>query len=570
MNEVLEENVFDNKPNWHRLSAEHFRESCPISYADSECHFSELHLACRAGSIERVVQAVRHGADIESRAEREGSPLHIACGQGNRDIVRFLLRIGADVNARDSYYQTPIFKVAGPYTKELIADLCEKGADVCVRDRFHRTALDVACVERNFQKVQALAGKGLDTVQLHLKIACAFGDFDTVQCLIENGADVNRFSEEWLSPLHCAAYNNHVHVGQLLIKHGCELSRPGVVSPLHLAVSQGHVPMVEFLLCAGIDPNDRDERGATALHYACSFLQPGVVSSLLKHGANPNAKDDDRFSPLIYLLRNECPSVDENTFYWHETCDARLIQLLSILLENGLRLEPDIYTYTTEFLHAENNSSYSHSALNYLSSSDSDSDNDAWNYDLYVATDNGHIGAVQCFLKAGMKFEQNEWFMDDDWLGEDIDYDPLALLLVSRWCKWRYLAGIEVPLTKILENIVHHGAEFLEHPTDAAAHSGTVDHATNAAILKDVRQAKSDAEWLLEASSSPRSLFFLCCIRVRHHLAVINGSNIFPSVNLLQVPHTVRDALKLSQLPPRLNHPHTVRRRSISTERATS
>lgn len=554
MNEVLEEHIFDNKPNWNRLSADHFRESCRISHPKTECDFNELHLACRVGSIERVVQAVRHGADIEGRAEHEGSPLHIACGQGKREIVQFLLKIGADVNAKDSCCQTPIFKVDGPHTEELIADLTQSGADLHVRDLFSRTALDFACIERNFLKVRALAGKGLDPVQLHLKIACAYGDLDIVQCLIDNGADVNNFSEEWLSPLHFAAYNNHVHVGKLLVKHGCKLSHPGVVSPLHLAVAQGHVSMVEFLLRSGIDPNDRDERGATALHYACSFLQPGVVSSLIEHGANPNAKDNDRFSPLIYLLRNECQSVDENTFYWHETCDTKLIQLLNILLENGLLLEPDICTYTTEFLHAETNSSYSHSLLNYLSSSDSDSDNDAWNYDLYVATDNGHVGVVQCFLKAGMKFEQNEWFMDDDWLGEDIDYDPLALLLVSRWCKWRYMAGIEVPLTKILENIVQHSAKFIEHPTDVVIDSNTVDEATTEAIWKDVRQAKSDAEWLLEASNSPRSLFFLCCIRVRSHIGTINGSNIFPSINLLQLPHTVKDALKLSHLPPKLSN----------------
>lgn len=555
----MDETTVEYRPDWGHLSAQSIADR--RIFVESDCGLGELHAACMSGSLERVVEAVRNGADVEATSSTGERPLHYACRHGSLDIVRFLLGVGSNANALDCFLQTPMFKVCGKDTVEIMAELRGRSAITNVNDLWNNSVLDWACIQCSVAKVRELLRWGMspNLCQAHrpspLHIASALDDLDVVSCLLEHGADVGSSGEHWLSPLHVAAYNNCLKVSRVLVKHGALLGRRGFASPLHLAAAQGHLEMVDFLLSAGTDVDASDEHGATALHHASTFLHPGVATTLLKNGANPNAKDNDKFSPLIYLLRHECPSPDDSAFYWHDTCDARLLQIINILLESGLLLGPDVYTYTTEFLHSETNTScYSRSLLQYDFDSDSDSDYEAWNYDLYVATDNGHLAAVQCLLKAGMQFEQNEWFMDDEWLADDMEYNPESIQMVMAWCKWRHLAGIGPSTAEILNKIVLSCEEALESGIFVTS-TGLEDQAVLDQLRKETLEAKADAKWLLRSSSSPRSLFFLCCTGVRNHLLCAKKSyNIFPYVAQLPVPETVKEALKLSHLAPNMSH----------------
>jgi len=44
--------------------------------------------------------------------------------------------------------------------------------------------------------------------------------------------------------------------------------------------------------------NARNEKGRTALHYACGMASAGTASVLLEAGADVNARDRDGFTPL--------------------------------------------------------------------------------------------------------------------------------------------------------------------------------------------------------------------------------------------------------------------------------
>lgn len=55
---------------------------------------------------------------------------------------------------------------------------------------------------------------------------------------------------------------------------------------------------VERIIKAGGDPNARNSDGLTALHKACVENTLNCASTLVQHGANVNAQDNDLWTPL--------------------------------------------------------------------------------------------------------------------------------------------------------------------------------------------------------------------------------------------------------------------------------
>lgn len=65
---------------------------------------------------------------------------------------------------------------------------------------------------------------------------------------------------------------------------------------LNWASAFGTQEMVEFLCDRGADVN-KGQR-SSSLHYAACFGRPGVAKVLLRHGANPDLRDEDGKTPL--------------------------------------------------------------------------------------------------------------------------------------------------------------------------------------------------------------------------------------------------------------------------------
>lgn len=75
-------------------------------------------------------------------------------------------------------------------------------------------------------------------------------------------------------------------------------------TPLIVAASAGHVPVISFLLEKGADVQAVNKWGRTALHYAVSGDHLKAVKLLIEKGADINGHKDSPYTPLHMAARN--------------------------------------------------------------------------------------------------------------------------------------------------------------------------------------------------------------------------------------------------------------------------
>lgn len=119
--------------------------------------------------------------------------------------------------------------------------------------------------------------------------ACAGGNFEIIFLL--HGIDLNLFNYKDLAGNSCIYYS-------LMFRHPSsffwlwdvidlavsELNSMKI-SPLHIAVANDQIDILDFSCQHGCSMNQRNERGDTPLHYAAQKSNSGLSLALLSHGA---------------------------------------------------------------------------------------------------------------------------------------------------------------------------------------------------------------------------------------------------------------------------------------------
>jgi ankyrin repeat protein len=139
-----------------------------------------------------------------------------------------------------------------------------------------------------------------------------------VELLIQNGADVNRKTEDQETPLDLASRCGELEISRLLVLQGAtvECRDKEGRTPLKTASHFGHLDVVRFLIDSGADLNSHDNQGWTPLHAAQSEGHLDVVELLLALGADFSIRDDqDRtLFDLPMIAENGNPGVGDFPF----------------------------------------------------------------------------------------------------------------------------------------------------------------------------------------------------------------------------------------------------------------
>ncbi|XP_057649906.1 ankyrin-2 isoform X37 [Chionomys nivalis] len=261
-----------------------------------------LHLAAKEGHVGLVQELLGRGSSVDSATKKGNTALHIASLAGQAEVVKVLVKEGANINAQSQNGFTPLYMAAQENHIDVVKYLLENGANQSTATEDGFTPLAVALQQGHNQAVAILLEN--DTkgkVRLPaLHIAARKDDTKSAALLLQNDHNADVQSKSGFTPLHIAAHYGNVNVATLLLNRGASVdftARNGI-TPLHVASKRGNTNMVKLLLDRGgqIDAKTRD--GLTPLHCAARSGHDQAVELLLERGAPLLARTKNGLSPL--------------------------------------------------------------------------------------------------------------------------------------------------------------------------------------------------------------------------------------------------------------------------------
>jgi ankyrin repeat protein len=285
----------------------------------------------QSGDRRAALAMIAQGADV-NRTQPDGtSPLHWAAYRVDREVVEALLKKGARVDVVNRYGSTPLAEAVRVANAQLVEMLLNAGANANLANEDDQTPLMLAARTGNVTVARLLVQHGADVNrreryrdQSPVMWAAAEGHADMVRFLVETGADLalRARANDWpsqisneprvqyrptggLTPLLYAARAGCLGCVKAILDGGANIDRPNPdgMTPMMMALDNGHPDVALYLLQRGANPHTWDWWGRTPLYVAVTLRggpdsRPGarppeslaLINALLDAGVNPNAQ----------------------------------------------------------------------------------------------------------------------------------------------------------------------------------------------------------------------------------------------------------------------------------------
>jgi ankyrin repeat protein len=271
------------------------------------------------------------GADT-SAADGDGlTALHYAAKRGDLETARCLVERGADVDAAASAAATPPLTPVGLACVlghgHVVSFLLEHGADL--KDESGAAALRGAILNRDAEMVSILLSHGVSPNAAspdspRRPIHWAIGQPTIIKLLLARGADPNATRERDWVPLQDAAAVGDVESVEALVDSGANVDGrssaglQGLTCPLQVAVGNGKLDAAKALHRRGADLGQKTQGGMTALLIAAADGYLEAAAWLIEEGAS---------------MRGVCESTQETAFDVAVTKDAP--EMVELLVRRG-------------------------------------------------------------------------------------------------------------------------------------------------------------------------------------------------------------------------------------------
>ena len=239
-----------------------------------------LLFAARQGDVDTARVLVEAGADVNDTAASGTSALVIAAHSGHGPLGIYLLEQGADPDAAGAGYTALHGAVLRSQTALVDALLAHEANPNALLEHGTPGRRFSADFSLRYQMVGANA----------FWLAAKYGELDIMRALAERGADPLATPDSGMSALQAA----------MGITSGTEnrRNRVGIPAPDHANAERLTLELARITLDLGVDVNAADRRGDTALHYAVRQGFEPVIELLAARGANLNAQNNRRQTPL--------------------------------------------------------------------------------------------------------------------------------------------------------------------------------------------------------------------------------------------------------------------------------
>ncbi|XP_029431054.1 ankyrin repeat and death domain-containing protein 1B isoform X3 [Rhinatrema bivittatum] len=260
-----------------------------------------------------MLMLIKAGVNQKATNEDDMNALHFAAQNNKGDIVNYLLqelRL-TDLNKCDKKGKKPFHLAAEHGHIQTVNNLISLKLFTLEKDKEGNTALHLAAKNGHSEVVETLINrwdevdKTNENGETPFYLAAEGGHEDCAVLLLEAGSDINSLNNDSSGALHAAAQNGHVSTVKFLIGQNIELAVPSQKeSPLHLAIRNHHMDVVDMLLEAQYDINTLNRRQQTALHLAAELRNINLVEKLLKAGCDQKIVDKQGKTALAEASRN--------------------------------------------------------------------------------------------------------------------------------------------------------------------------------------------------------------------------------------------------------------------------
>lgn len=276
-----------------------------------------IHAAATNGHSE-CLRLLIGNADLQSAVDiQDGNgqtPLMLSVLSGHTDSVYSLLNKGASVEAKDKWGRTALHRGAVTGHEECVEALLQHNANFLVRDCKGRTPIHLAAACGHFGVLGSLlhAAQSVETLPLltdnqgytPLHWTCYNGHDTCVEALLEQEVFHKPVGNPF-SPLHCAVIHDNEGAAEMLI----ETLGPGIVNakdsknrtPLHAAAFTDHVECLQLLLSHTAQVNCVDAAGKTPLMMAAENGQTNAVELLVSSAKADLTLQDSTKNTALHL-----------------------------------------------------------------------------------------------------------------------------------------------------------------------------------------------------------------------------------------------------------------------------
>ncbi|CAH2055095.1 unnamed protein product [Thlaspi arvense] len=287
----------------------HFKNMAPdasTALAAREKVQQFLNAACTGNLdfLKKVAQQLDEGKGLTKTVEsikdaNKRGALHFAAREGQTEICRYLLEeLKLDADTKDEAGDTPLVHAARQGQIATAKYLLDHGADPNIASELGATALHHAAGTGEIELLKELLSRGVPVDSQSesgtpLIWAAGHDQKEAVEVLLQHNADPNAETEDNITPLLSSVAAGSLASLELLVKAGAKANVfAGGATPLHIAADIGDLELINCLLKAGADPNQKDEEGNRPLEVAAARENRKVVETLFPLTTKPDSVSD--------------------------------------------------------------------------------------------------------------------------------------------------------------------------------------------------------------------------------------------------------------------------------------